>query len=233
MEKDKFTSQKYIDEVSALYVLDDKALAKLERGRMELDRLFGDYWWHDVKDAIAHYYTRKNDKSRPLMNQVAAILSTWEREGRIDRREPVIDTPAPLYTLPKTKIWSIADTFSRVINTMVQCKILAPEYPSQAPQGAGWSLIGDNGLPVLNVKQTLRWLVSDAKAQRPDLFAKYPHATFWEEVAIAVQGGMINLKIRKWGDYTLKLKTRNPNWRQDIKNDAIFDPWRAKDSQVA
>lgn len=218
MEKNKFTAQKYIDEIASLYALDDKAMHKLDRGCQELDRLFGDYYWSDVKAAIAHYYTRKNDKTRPLMNQIAAILAVWERENKITRRETIDETPAPVYRLPRTKLWSINGVFDEVIKTMVQCKVLQPEYPAQAPKGAGWSLIDDTGAPILNVRQRLGWLVADAKRMQPDLFAKYPHASFWEEVAIAKQAGLINLKIRKWDEYAVKIKTNNPNWSQHGAN---------------
>lgn len=186
-------AMKYIDEIADRYKITDKDREKLESNQNQINVALGDYYWDDVKDAINTYFVRKNDKTRPTLAQIVALLET---NDRVKKRVPEPDENK--YHLPRTQLWSIRDTFDAVIRTMVQCKILEPENPIDAPVAPGYSLVDATGTPMINPKQFLRWQVADAKAVRPDVFAQYKSTSFWEDLAIAVQQRLVTLRVRDW-----------------------------------
>ncbi len=186
-------AMKYIDEIADRYKITDKDREKLESNQNQINVALGDYYWDDIKDAINTYFVRKNDKTRPTLAQIVALLET---NDRVKKRVP--EPEENKYHLPRTQLWSIRDTFDAVIRAMVQCKILEPENPIDAPVAPGYSLVDATGTPMINPKQFLRWQVADAKAVRPDVFAQYKSTSFWEDLAIAVQARLITLRVRDW-----------------------------------
>lgn len=186
-------AEKFIDLVAKLYDLSDKAIEAMRVNGAEIDGALGGYYWEDIKDAVNTYFVRKNDKTRPTLAKILALLET---NDRVKKRVPEPDENK--YHLPRTQLWSIRDTFDAVIRTMVQCKILEPENPIDAPVAPGYSLVDATGTPMINPKQFLRWQVADAKAVRPDVFAPYKSTSFWEDLAIAVQARLITLRVRDW-----------------------------------
>lgn len=196
--------EKYISKISALYDLKDDAVAKLKAGRDQIKMALKDYNWSDVEHAIDRFYVWKSDKQRPKLCQICAILNDWEHDGKIQKLEIVPDTP-PVQWRPTTKIFTIAATFDRMVQIMIECGIiLGPDSPEPTS-----SLVDDKGEVILGVRQWLRWQVQDAINLRPDLFAPFPYATFWEQLAIGLQNKIITIRVRNWRKYWESLKMKN------------------------
>lgn len=186
-------ADKFIDLIAKLYDLSDKAVEAMRGNAAEIESVLGEYYWDDVKDAINVYFVRKNDKTRPTLAKILALLETNDKvKKRIPEEKP------DAYRLPRTQLWAIRDTFDAVIRAMVQCKILEPENQMDAPTAPGYSLIDAAGMPIINPKQVLRWQIADAKNLRPDVFAQYKSTSFWEDLAIAAQQRLIRLRVRDW-----------------------------------
>mgnify|MGYP001074162290 CR=1 FL=1 len=186
-------AEKYIAELSRLYPISDKGADKLRDASDQIDAALGCYYWTDVRGAIEKYFRTQSDKQRPRIAQIVQIL---ENTRGISKIQP--DPEPDEYHLPRTKLWSIQDAFDRVIKAMIRCEILKPENPMDAPLAPGYSLLDTNNLPMLNPKRRLREMTTAAKNRRPDLFAPYPSLSFWEELAVAVQHGLIHLRVRDW-----------------------------------
>lgn len=186
-------AEKFIDLIAKLYDLSDKAIDTMRGNAAEIDSVLGAYYWADVKDAVNLYFARKNDKTRPTLAKVLALLETNEK---VKKRVP--DAKPDTYHLPRTQLWTIRDAFDHVIKAMVMCEILKPENPMDTPLRPGYSLLDSDNLPMINPKRRLRAMVTAAKNRRPDLFAQYKSLSFWEELAICVQNHLVKLRIRDW-----------------------------------
>lgn len=188
-------AEKFIDLIAKLYDMSDKAVDTMRNNATEIERVLGDYYWDDVRAAVNLYFARKNDKTRPTLAKILALLET---DRNVKKRVPDPELEPDEYHLPRTKLGSIQDAFDRVIKAMIRCEILKPENPMDAPMAPGYSLLDTNNLPMLNPKRRLREMTTAAKNRRPDLFAPYPSLSFWEELAVAVQHGLIHLRVRDW-----------------------------------
>ncbi len=183
----------YIDEIAERYKIADKDRTKLESNQDQISKELGQYAWTDVRNAVAEYYRTKSDKHRPTLAQIVALL-----EANPDVHKIGMLSEPDEYHLPRTRLWTIGDAFDRVIKAMVMCEILQPENPMDKPLRPGFSLLEDNNLPMVNPKRHLRAMVAAAKNRRLDVFAPYKSLSFWEELAVAVQNGLIRLRIRDW-----------------------------------
>lgn len=183
----------YIDEIAERYQIADKDRAKLESNQDQITKELGQYAWGDIRSAIAEYFRTKSDKHRPTLAQIVALLESNPNIHKIGA-EPALDT----YHLPRTQLWTIKDAFDRVIKAMVMCEILAPENPMDKPLRPGYSLLEADNLPMINPKRRLRAMVTAAKNRRPDIFAQYKSLSFWEELAVALQNGLVRLRMRDW-----------------------------------
>ena len=193
-------AEKYIAELSRLYPISDKGADKLRDASDQIDAALGCYYWADVRVAIEKYFRTQSDKQRPRIAQIVQIL---ENTRGVSKIEP--DPEPDEYHLPRTQLWSIADTFKRVIRAMVMCEVLKPENPMDAPVAPGYSLLDTNNLPMLNPKRRLREMVTAAHNRRPEVFAQHPTRTFWEALAVAVQNDLVQLRMRDWHEFQLGL----------------------------
>lgn len=196
--------EKFINKIIALYSLKDDAVEKLKAGREQIKKALEGYSWDDIERAIDRFYVWKSDKQRPKLCQICAILNDWCHEGKIQKYLPEPDMPTS-NPIPTTKIFTIVTTFNRMINIMIECGVI--RYPD-SPQPTS-SLISPNGEVILCVDQWLKWQIQDAMKLRPDLFAPFPYATFWEQLAIALQNKLITIRVRNWRKYAEQIKMQN------------------------
>ncbi len=189
-------SEQFVQKIQSLYDLSDDTADKMRAGADVIEKTLQGYAWHDIERAINNRYVN-NDKSRPRLGQVKAVLQEWEHKGEIFKfPDPIPD--APRVTFPKTKIWAISRTFNKLMAIMVDCGVIAPEFPINRPTGTLKSLVDSGGSLILSPRRWLHWQVVDAVAARPYVFAKFKHLNFWEQVAIGVDAGLIKFRVRDW-----------------------------------
>lgn len=182
----------YINELAELYNVSDKNREKMYDGAEQINKSLGQYYWDDIKHALQKFYTYHNDKSRPRLAQIIALL---ESNPNITKREPepqAITEPELMLDMPTTNIYTIKGTFNRIVDVLIRGGVLPNEHGKYANTNP---ILHDDGSVVLNPMQWLRWQVDDAKATRPDLFAPFPNATILEQIAIGVQNKLITFKI--------------------------------------
>ena len=107
-----------------------------------------------------------------------------------------------MFEVPTTKIFSIATSFDKVIDVFIKCGVL-PNFDGKIT--ATHCFVKLNGDVLLNPTQVFRWQIQDIMAQRPDVFVKYPHANFYELLALALQNKLIEFYIRNWHEMFLLL----------------------------
>lgn len=189
-------SEKYIAKIADLYRSSDKDLDKMRGGADMIEAALKRFAWGDVAAAVDWYYTHKNDKTRPTIAAICAILNTWVWERKIEQIPDEIEVRG--YALPRTRIFSIAEPFDKLVGVLVSCGLIRNR---DGEIRATHSLIDDTGEPVLNPMQVLRWQVLRARNLRPDIFIKFSHATFLEQLAVALQNKLITIRVRDWGEY--------------------------------
>ena len=195
-------SEKYIAKIAELYKVGDKDLEKMYGGAEQIDRALERFAWGDIEAAIDWFYVHKSDKSRPTLAAICAVLNTWVLEQKIAR---IPDEPEVRgYALPRTNIFSIAVTFDRLVEILVKCGLI-PDGQNEIR--ATHSLVDKNGAPITNPMQVLRWRVFDAINARPDLFVKFPNASFLERLAIALDNQLVKIRVRDWGEYAAAKRT--------------------------
>lgn len=211
---------KYIDLIAAVYGLNESTVGEMTANENKFTEALSAYYWDDIQAAVSLFFTRKSDKERPRLAQILAILETWAREERISKAEPDVEPePEQKYHLPKTKLFVLREPFDKMIDILVKCRILPPEFPADEPQGAGYSLIDKDGTPVLNPRQWLRWQVAEALEKYPDIYAKYPPLNFWEQLAVGLANKLIVFRVREWAQYAQNIQSR-PN-AAPMKNLAV------------
>lgn len=186
-------AEKFVELVVDLYQLGEKESGKLSNNIPEIEQELEKYDWSDIKNKVQYYFARKNDKSRPRLSQILALLET-DPDVQTFENEP--DYSNVGYKRPTTKIWSIMHTFNKLVEILIDGGVL--------PQDNGEyhnirTLVNpQTDLVILNPKQWLQWQLDDAMAARPDLFAKFPHCTWLERLAIAIENKLIIFKVRDW-----------------------------------
>ncbi len=187
-------AEKFIDLVGKLYNLPEKQIYQMQNNIPEIDAELGQYYWEDVRNKTQLFYARKNDKSRPRVCQILALLET---DANVAKKEP---DPEPVktqgYTLPTTKLWSITDTFNKLVKILVD----AGAIPNQDGKFTNIrSLVDPNtNTVILDPVRWLKWELAVAKNERPDIFASIPTKTVLEEIALAIQNNLITFRLRDW-----------------------------------
>jgi len=185
-------AEKFVDLIADLYPVGDKQATQMQHNTEEIEAELGKYNWEDIRNKVQYFYSRKNDKSRPRIGQILAML---ESDPNVQVKEPDV-VLEPKYKIPTTKIWSIRTTFDKLVQVLIDGGVLPNadgEYHNIR------SLVNpDTDDVILNPLQWLKWKLTDAMQERPDLFVKFPNATVLEGLAIAVQGGLVKFKVRDW-----------------------------------
>lgn len=175
-----------INLLDGLYDLNDKTKEQLHNNAEEIERAFDGYMWDDIRRAINYYYVRKNDKTRPTIAKILAILETDPNTQKFVTMG--YDEPKR----PETKIFAIKTTFDRLVNILSECRILNFDEPSQE----SCFLVNDDGEPILDVKNALRDQIECAKLQNIELFQRHGAITWLEALAICIDNDLFHLKIR-------------------------------------
>ena len=184
-------AKQYIGKIAELYNVADSALDKMYDNADQIEHAFEGYAWDDISRAISRYYDRKNDKTRPRIGQIIAILES----ERVEKAPTVTDYGPKPEMRPVTKLNAIKATFNKLIDVMIDCSVL----PNENGQfGGSASLLNNDGTLMLNPQQCLLWQVKAIEQEYPELFMAYPNLTFWEKLAIAVQNKKITLRRRTW-----------------------------------
>lgn len=187
----KFTAEKYIDAIFSRYIVSEKDAEKLRAGSDLLEKTFGEYYWSDIEHTLDWYYTHKNDKTRPTIAQIQNALQSLGIMQNNDSEPEKND-----FTRPSTNLWSIKQTFNKLIDILIGGGVLPNEDGNYTNIR---SIVNpDTDLPVLNPMQWLGWQLADAKNNRPDIFVPFPNATILEQLALAIQNNLIQFKIRDW-----------------------------------
>ena len=186
-------AEKFVELVIDLYQLGEKESSKLSGNIPEIEHELEPYDWSDIQAKVQYYFARKNDKSRPRLSQILALLET---DPNVQTFEKEPDYTGTGYKRPTTKIWSIMPTFDKLINILIDGGVL----PQDNGEYHNIRTLVDpqTDLVILNPKQWLQWQVSDAEEARPDLFAKFPSCTWLEKLAIAIDNKLVVFKIRDW-----------------------------------
>lgn len=176
---------KYIQKIVDTYVLSDKTVDKMRENADAINRAFERYLWDDVEHAMAKYYTFKNNKTYPRIGQILSILQADKDVQMLP------DTSAtPEYSLPKTRLYSIARAFNGVVQMLVDGGIIPGADGKISPK---YALSVDGVTPMLCPQMALRWLVNDAERNFPQLYAPYARANWIEKLAIGMQSGAIRV----------------------------------------
>lgn len=196
----------YIAEISDLYLVSEKDLDKLRAGADKINDTLGDYYWDDVRHALHFYYARKNDKTRPRLAQIVALLET---NKDVQKRIPDVG-PVRQWHRPTTNIRAIQSAFDKLVQIFIDCGYIQDDNGGFKNTHA---LIDENGMPMLRALDTLQSKLNSVKRHNPDLFYLWPHANNLEQLAIAVLNKKIVLRVREWSKYA----AQNPDAVQQAK----------------
>lgn len=196
----------YVAEISDLYLVGDKDLEKLHAGADKINDTLGCYYWDDVRHALHTFYARKNDKTRPRLAQIVALLET---NKDVQKRIPDVG-PVKQWHRPTTNIYAIRSAFDKLVQILIDCGYIQDDDGKFKNTHA---LIDENGLPMLCALDTLQSKLNSVKKHNPDLFYMWPHANNLEQLAIAVMNKKIVLRVREWSKYA----ANNPDAVQQAK----------------
>lgn len=197
-------AEQYTTLIAKLYNVIPTPLTQEEE--KALDKELGIYHWEDIKACIQKYYVR-NPKTRPNLTQIMAIIET---NPKIKQIEPEYEEKPIYKPLPTTKIWSITQTFDKLVQILVDAGVI-PNTDGTYTNAKGL-IDPKTDQPITNPKQWIKWQTETAIKQRPDLFAKFPNTTYIEALAIAIQNGLVKIKIRDWKKAAEQLKPEEKTW---------------------
>lgn len=200
-------TQAYIKLISELYNTQINPLTPEQE--QELEQKLGIYEWDDVRASIQRYFV-KNSKTAPNLTQIIALIET---NPKVRLKEVEFDETQIHVPLPTTKIWSITQTYDKMINVLVDAGVI-PDTHGNYTNTKGL-IDPKTDLPILNPYQWIVWQVQDAMKERPDLFAKFPNVTYFEAMAIAIQNGMVKIKVRDWAKAAQKLRPEEKTWAKN------------------
>lgn len=188
-------AENFVELVADLYSLKDPEIKKMQNSIPEIDAELKKFYWSDIKAKVQVYFARKNDKSRPRLSQILALLEADPNVQPVPEELKLDNVTG--YVRPTTKIWSITHTFNKLVNVLTDAGVLVSE---DGKYHNIRSLVNpQTDELVLNPRQWLGWQISDAIKARPDLFVKFPYATWIEQLAIAIENKLVSFKIRDWG----------------------------------
>lgn len=209
-------AERFIDLVGKLYNMTPKQTEQMENNVQEIDAQLSKYSWDDIKAKTNLFYARKNDKSRPHLHHILALL---ESDPAVQPVEPVIEPKPVVFNVPTTSIWSIRETFDKLVQVLTDGGVL-PGMDGNF--GIKRSLVDPKtNNVVICPRQWLGWQMQDAMKARPDLFAKFNNLSWLEQLAIAVQNKLVVFKVRDWAKLAQEMPTgaRNGNeWHNYTKN---------------
>lgn len=197
-------AQQYTKLISELYNTKINPLAPEQEH--ELEQKLGIYEWADIKQSIQKYFI-KNNKTAPNLTQILAIIET---NPKIHMKAIEIDESQKYILLPTTNLWSITQTFDKLVQILVESGII-PDTHGKYNNAKGL-IDPKTDQPITNPKQWIKWQTETAIKQRPDLFAKFPNTTYIEALAIAIQNGLVKIKIRDWKKAAEQLKPEEKTW---------------------
>ena len=191
-------AEKFIDLVTKLYNLPEKTISTMTANVPEIDAELSKYYWDDVKNKTQLYFSRKNDKTRPTIAQILALLETDPNVKQRETEPEYNDTPS--YKLPTTHLFSIATTFNKLVQVLVDAGIIPDEHGNYHNSR---SLVDPRTDEViLNPWNWLKWELAIAENEHPNVFASIPAKTTLEKLALAIQNNLITFKVRDWAKLT-------------------------------
>lgn len=200
-------TQAYIKLISELYNTQINPLTPEQE--QELEQKLGIYEWDDVRASIQRYFV-KNSKTAPNLTQIIAFIET---NPKVRLKEVELEE-TPIYKpLPTTKLWSITQTYDKIVQILVEAGVL-PNTDGTYHNTKGL-IDPKTDLPIINPNDWIKWQVVDTMKVRPDLFVKYGNITFLEAFAIAVQNGLVKIKIRDWKKAAGQLTPEQKPWAKN------------------
>lgn len=191
-------ADKFVELIAELYPMGDKQATQMQRNSGEIENELSKYYWDDIKAKVQYFYARKNDKSRPRIGQILALLET---DPKITPRiEPDPEPVETHWNRPRTKLWSITDTFNKLVDVLMDGGVI----PDENGEYRNVSSLVDPATDqvILNPKQWLQFKLIQAQQDRPECFVKYQFAKPLEQMAVAIQNNLITFKVRNWAKLT-------------------------------
>lgn len=192
-------AEQFIDLVGKLYNLPEKQISQMQNNVPEIDAEFSKYYWDDIKNKIQLFYARKNDKSRPRVCQILAMLET---DPTVNVRVEEKIEPTVTWERPHTKLWSINSTFEKLVNVLIDGGVIPNEHGEYVNNRSLIDPATDE--VILNPAAWLKQKLAQAKDKRPECFVKYEFATPLEQISVALQNNLITFKVRDWAKITKK-----------------------------
>ena len=190
-------AENFIDLVGKLYNLPEKQILQMQNNVPEIDAEFDKYYWDDIKNKVNLFYARKNDKSRPRVCQILAML---EADPNINTKEPEEEPVVLQWHRPHTKLFSIANTFDKLITVLMESGVITNEMGEYVNKR---SLVDpETDDVILDPQQWLKHKLAQAKTQKPECFIRFQYATPLEQIAVAIQNNLIMFKVRDWAKLT-------------------------------
>lgn len=188
-------AERFIDLVGKLYNLPTKAMEQMSANIPEIDAELGKYLWEDVEHKTQFYYVRKNDKTRPSVAHIIALLETDQNVIPVDDNVPEYEQPRS-FPRPQTNLFTIKSTFEKLVDVLIDGGAITDVDGSRHNERSLVDPVTD-----MVVLDPIRWLVQKADAaalSHPEYFYKYQFATPLERVALALQYQLITFKVRDW-----------------------------------
>lgn len=191
-------AEKFVELIAELYPMGDKQATQMQRNSGEIENELSKYYWDDIKAKVQYFYARKNDKSRPRIGQILALLET---DPKITPRiEPEPEPVESNWHRPRTKLWSIAQTFEKLVNVLMDGGVIPDETGGFRNVRSLVDPETDN--VILNPMEWLKFKLIQAQQQKPECFIKFQSASQLEQLAIAIQNNLIMFKVRDWAKLT-------------------------------
>lgn len=195
-------AERFIDLVGKLYNLPEKAIEQMSANISEINSELGKYSWEDVEHKIQFYYVRKNDKSRPSVAHIIALLETDPNVIPLDTEPSSEPEKHHYYHRPNTNLFTIKSTFEKLVDILIAGGVITD---SDGTRHNEKSLVDpDTDMVIL---EPIHWLVQKTDAamlSHPEYFLPYKFATPLERVAVALQNQLITFKVRDWSKLTQK-----------------------------
>lgn len=192
-------AENFIDLVGKLYNLPEKQILQMQNNVQEIDAEFGKYYWDDIKNKVNLFYARKNDKSRPRVCQILAMLET---DPNVNVKEDEPETVVSQWHRLHTNLFTIADTFNKLVDILMEGGVIPNETGEYINKRSLVDPETDN--VILDPRQWLKNKLAQAKIQKPECFIRFQYATPLEQIAVAIQNNLIAFKVRDWEKLTTK-----------------------------
>lgn len=186
-------TDQYIALIESLYDLEQRDLFEIRSSTQQIESALEEYYWEDIKAKIQYYFTRKNNKIPPNVSQILAFLETDEKIKKKTDDVSLYDYPQD--EIPKTKLWSIKNTFDMFVKVLIDCGVIRD---NQGNFNNSYGIYDESGNFILNPAQWLKWELQAAKQIKPEVFMNFPHATLAEQTALAIQNGLIKFEVKKF-----------------------------------